>query len=93
MLLAGKEPFKTGIRTRSAWIRTEKIFIEQSLVTIEKTTDQALHLSPDMPTELAVRAIATEIIDQATSHVDGIVSDIDTVFLHQFRVNVRKLRS
>lgn len=71
----------------------QTMFIEQNLATVKKVTDQALHLSPDMPTELAVRAMATEMIDQATLHVDGIVSDIDSVFLHQFRVSVRKLRS
>ncbi len=69
------------------------IFIEQNLATVKKDTASALQLSPDMPTELAVRAMAIEMIDQAISHVDGIVSDIDTVFLHQFRVSVRKLRS
>lgn len=69
------------------------MFIEQNVATVDKATDQALHLSPDMPTELAVRAMAIEMIDQATSHVDGIVSDIDTVFLHQFRVSIRKIRS
>ena len=69
------------------------IFIEQNLPTVDKATSQELHLLPDMPTELAVRAMATEMIDQATLHVDGIVSDIDTVFLHQFRVSIRKVRS
>ncbi len=80
----GREVAEFGLKT---------MFIEQNLATIEKRTNQTLHLSPDMPTELAVRALAIEIMDQATTHVDGIVSDIDTVFLHQFRVSVRKLRS
>lgn len=69
------------------------MFTQQNPGMTDRDAPAALHLSPDRPTELAVRAMATEMIDQATSHVDGVVADIDTVFLHQFRVSVRKLRS
>ena len=65
----------------------------QSLVSSENDSAPALHLSPDMPAELAVRAMAAQMVQQASRHIDGIIADTDTVFLHQFRVSVRKLRS
>lgn len=69
------------------------LFLEQNLIVDNQQKTPVLHLSPDMPTEVAVRAMAMEMIDQANLHIDGIVADIDTVFLHQFRVSVRRLRS
>ncbi|MGQ7846456.1 CHAD domain-containing protein [Granulosicoccus sp. 3-233] len=71
----------------------KSMFAAQHPGTVESNTPAELHLTADMPTEVAVRAMGTDMIDQATSHVDGVVADIDTVFLHQFRVSVRKLRS
>lgn len=46
-----------------------------------------------MPTEQAVRVMACDMLDEAQQHVAGVVDDIDTEFLHQFRVNFRKARS
>ena len=91
--LQAKKLFKPVLEREVAGFGLKTMFIDHNLVTGETRTEQALHLSPDMPTELAVRTMAIEILGQATLHVDGIVSDIDTVFLHQFRVSVRKLRS
>ncbi|WP_181023786.1 CHAD domain-containing protein [Nitrosomonas ureae] len=50
-------------------------------------------LTEDMQTEPAVRAMAVAMLDQARLHVGGVIADTDTEFLHQFRVNIRKLRS
>ena len=50
-------------------------------------------LTSDMKTEPAVRAMAVAILDQARFHVGGVIADTDTEFLHQFRVNIRKLRA
>lgn len=63
------------------------------LVKIENNSITRAHLSPGMPTEVAVRNMGNQMISQAARHIDGIIADIDTVFLHQFRVSVRKLRS
>lgn len=50
-------------------------------------------INDKMPTEQAVRAMSVAILQQATSQVPGVIADIDTEFLHQFRVYFRKLRS
>lgn len=50
-------------------------------------------LTEDMQTEPAVRAMAIAMLNQARLHVDGVIADTDTEFLHQFRVSIRKLRS
>ncbi len=91
--LQAKKLLKSEFEREVTEFGMKTMLTEQNLMTVEKDTVQALHLSPDMPTELAVRAMAIEMIDQATRHVDGVVSDTDTVFLHQYRVSVRKLRS
>ena len=88
-----KKRLKPVFEQEVAEFGIKTMLTEQNLMTAEKDTSQPLHLTPDMPTEIAVRAMAIEMIDQATRHVDGVVSDTDTVFLHQYRVSVRKLRS
>lgn len=69
------------------------MFAEQDFQAAGQHSSQPPHLAEEMPTELAVRAMANEMLAQATRHVNGLVADTDTEFLHQFRVNVRKLRS
>ncbi|WP_039912817.1 CHAD domain-containing protein [Cellvibrio mixtus] len=50
-------------------------------------------MNADMPAEDAVRIMALEILNIVESYVDGTVNDLDAEFLHQYRVNFRKLRS
>jgi len=50
-------------------------------------------IADGMPTEQAVRAMAHVMLEQAQRHVDGVVRDIDTEFLHAYRVSLRKARS
>ncbi|ASJ76359.1 CHAD domain-containing protein [Granulosicoccus antarcticus] len=69
------------------------MLIEQKLMGTAKQGPPPVHLTPQMPAEIAVRTMAVAMIAQAILNVDGVVSDTDTVFLHQFRVSVRKLRS
>lgn len=52
-----------------------------------------LPVTAKMHTEQAVRLMAGAMLDDAQQHVAGVVDDIDTEFLHQFRVNFRKARS
>jgi CHAD domain-containing protein len=47
----------------------------------------------DMPSEQAVRIMAHGMLAAAQRHVYGVVGDIDTEFLHLFRVGLRKTRS
>jgi len=50
-------------------------------------------ITPDMPVESAVRRMAVAMLEQAELNVEGTIADIDTEFLHHYRVNLRKLRS
>lgn len=50
-------------------------------------------ITDDMPAERAVRAMGHLMLEQAQKEVAGVVDDIDTEFLHNFRVGLRKTRS
>lgn len=50
-------------------------------------------IDADLPAEDSVRIAALGLLNSAKLHVSGTVKDIDTEFLHQYRVNFRKLRS
>jgi CHAD domain-containing protein len=52
-----------------------------------------LVLNPDLPAAQATRMILRYLIDVMTSNVDGVKADIDTEFLHDFRVASRRIRS
>lgn len=52
-----------------------------------------LPVTAKMPTEQAVRVMAGGMLDGAQQQVAGVVADVDTEFLHQFRVDLRKARS
>lgn len=69
------------------------LLIGQGIQALEPKQLNLPHLTEDMHTELAVRSMSVAMLDQAKVHVSGVIADTDTEFLHQFRVNVRKLRS
>jgi len=48
---------------------------------------------PDLPAWLAVTRMARQMIDAARTHEPGVIDAIDTEFLHQYRVALRKARS
>lgn len=50
-------------------------------------------MPPSMPASVAVGAVLGEVFTIAESNVDGIVGDLDTEFLHDFRVAVRRTRA
>lgn len=50
-------------------------------------------LNPDMPSQDAVCQIVTRMLGLARATLPGIVEDIDTEFLHDYRVCLRKVRS
>lgn len=54
-----------------------------------------LHLSilPEMRADEATRMILRTLYDTMTANEDGIIADIDTEFLHDFRVAIRRTRS
>ncbi len=53
----------------------------------------SIRLSPDMPARLALRTILLDLLDTIEANVPGTLRDIDTEFLHDLRVSVRRTRS
>ena len=52
-----------------------------------------VHLSDAMPATLAMVTVLVRLFDTARANVDGTVRDIDTEFLHDLRIAVRRTRS
>jgi CHAD domain-containing protein len=52
-----------------------------------------VQLSADMPAAVAVSTVLTRLFDTAQANVAGTIRDIDTEFLHDLRVAVRRTRS
>jgi CHAD domain-containing protein len=50
-------------------------------------------LTSSMPAGAAVAAILLRLLDIAEANVDGVIRDIDTEFLHDLRVTVRRTRA
>ena len=50
-------------------------------------------LTPRMPAAVAMTTVLTALFDTLTANVNGTVRDIDTEFLHDLRVAVRRTRS
>ncbi|MDQ8203812.1 CHAD domain-containing protein [Pelagicoccus sp. SDUM812003] len=53
----------------------------------------AVTLEPEQSAQEAVLAIARVMVEAARKNEAGIIDDIDTEFLHDYRVSIRKLRS
>ena len=52
-----------------------------------------VRLSPDMPAALAVATVLARLAETMQANVAGTVRDIDTEFLHDLRIAVRRTRS
>ncbi len=53
----------------------------------------SVQLSPSMPAAAGLRAVLTALLDELEANVPGTIADIDTEFLHDLRVAVRRTRS
>jgi CHAD domain-containing protein len=53
----------------------------------------SVHLDPAMPARAALRAVLLQLLDTLEANVAGTIRDIDTEFLHDLRVAVRRSRS
>ena len=53
----------------------------------------ALRLTPAMPASTAMAAILSSLLDTLEANVPGTIRDIDTEFLHDLRIAVRRTRS
>jgi CHAD domain-containing protein len=51
------------------------------------------NLDPQEPVSTALCDMAKHLLDVARQYESGIIADTDTEFVHQYRVNMRKLRS
>ncbi len=54
------------------------------------THKPAYEFTPDTPTQAAVRSILTSLVDVMLANVDGVCRDLDTEFLHDFLLAVRR---
>jgi len=54
---------------------------------------KGVKLHPDDTAFEAVTLIAQYLVRSIQQNEDGIIEDVDTEFLHQYRVSIRKLRS
>jgi len=52
-----------------------------------------VHLSPGMPAQAALRDVLLYLLDALEANVPGTIRDVDTEFLHDLRVAVRRTRS
>jgi len=52
-----------------------------------------IDLTADMPAHLAVRKILQHLLDTMEANEGGLIADIDTEFLHDFRVAIRRTRT
>ncbi len=55
--------------------------------------DPTLHAEPSLPAEAAVKAVARELLAAIRANEDGTLRDLDTEFLHDLRVAVRRTRA
>jgi CHAD domain-containing protein len=53
----------------------------------------SIALEPDMPSATALKVVLRSLLETMKRNEEGIVKDIDTEFLHDFRVSVRRTRS
>ena len=81
----GLEPGEDDILSASLKARGETIGTYSSKVSVS--------LDHDMPSGKAVRKILRTLLETMKKNEDGMLRDIDTEFLHDFRVSVRRSRS
>jgi len=52
-----------------------------------------LDLNPGMTGGQAMREILVHLFDTMKANIDGVINDVDTEFLHDYRVAIRRIRS
>jgi CHAD domain-containing protein len=57
------------------------------------STSVAAEITAEMPASIAVARLLLRLLDTMEQNVDGVLRDIDTEFLHDLRVAVRRTRS
>jgi len=67
-----------------------QLLAETGLQTAEFSPVPKFNLLPEEPSEVAVSRMAEIFLSSARQYEAGILADIDTEFVHQYRVNIRK---
>jgi CHAD domain-containing protein len=57
------------------------------------TSKVGVALTPDMPARIALGAVLRQLLDTLEANVPGTVRDLDTEFLHDLRIAVRRTRT
>ena len=57
------------------------------------TNSVNVQITAELPGSVAVARLLLRLLDTLELNVDGVLRDIDTEFLHDFRVAVRRTRS
>ncbi|HEX5190147.1 MAG TPA: CHAD domain-containing protein [Streptosporangiaceae bacterium] len=60
---------------------------------VDYTSKIDVRLSADMPAALAVCTVLTRLFMTAQANISGTIRDVDTEFLHDLRISVRRTRS
>ena len=70
-----------------------KMLQAAGLTPLDYSSKVSLKLSPEQHAEEAAKVIYRRLLEVMRRNIDGTVNDIDTEFLHDFRVAVRRTRS
>jgi CHAD domain-containing protein len=94
------EPRRLEDRFRSdAALRpSEQNSLEEAMIAVGRrpadyTSKLELQLQPEQDAQQALRTILSTLLEVIKANLDGLRDDIDTEFLHDFRVAVRRTRS
>jgi CHAD domain-containing protein len=94
------EPRRLEDRFRSdAALRpSEQNSLEEAMIAVGRrpadyTSKLELQLQPEQDAQQALRTILSTLLEVLKANLDGLRADIDTEFLHDFRVAVRRTRS
>lgn len=70
-----------------------KYFFSQQPLDITEKKQKNFGIDPQLEAEKVVRSMAYSMLLEAQSYEQGIIDDIDTEFLHDYRIALRKARS
>lgn len=84
---------KTGLIARAAFPVLDQIFEAAGIAPMNYSSKISINLDPAMKSEQAMRKILARLADTMEKNRKGTIADIDTEFLHDFRVAVRRTRS
>ncbi len=85
--------FQPVTRTDTPPLTLREQLLQAGLEVTKPATKPVFGLAADEPAETAVAAMVLALLDGARSQEEGILGDVDSEFVHQYRVNIRKARS